>query len=63
MNATNKQIHYIECLAIDLQMDKVSRNAHICTIINRRICFLDELTIKEAFIVIDEFKKWKEELQ
>ncbi len=62
MKATDAQIHYIEVLAIDLQMDRLNRNWAIEAIVNRPIKFLDELTVGEASKVIDDFKERKEEL-
>lgn len=57
--ATEAQILYIEQLAIDLAFNRVSRNAHISSILEREIKFLDELTKEEATRVIDMFKYYK----
>jgi hypothetical protein len=59
--ATKKQIHFIECLAIDLELDRQRRNAHVSEVVGREIKFLDELTISEACIVIDQLKFYKDE--
>ena len=61
MNATDAQIHYLECLAIDLSMDRRSRNAHISEHIGRKVASLDELTVQEASKAIDYFKQMKED--
>jgi hypothetical protein len=53
---TQAQLHYIECLAIDLCFDRHTRNAHISSIIDREIKYLDELTKSEASKVIEQFK-------
>lgn len=58
--ATADQLHYIECLAIDLLFDRHQRNAHVSSIISRKIEHLDELTKVEASKVITQFKEWKE---
>jgi hypothetical protein len=58
--ATEKQIHYIECLAIDLGMDRLKRQLAVSRIVKRDIRFLDELKIHEASAVIDDFKEQKD---
>lgn len=58
---THKQQSYIEQLAIDLQFDIKRRNAIITVIIERKLDYLDELTMLEAGTVINKFKQWKEE--
>lgn len=60
MMATAPQIHYIECLAIDLQMDRVRRNWAVEGVVGRPVKFLDELTAAEASRVIEDFKERKE---
>ena len=59
VNATDKQIHYIECLAIDLGMDRKNRNWAIEGILDHPVRFLDELTMSEASDVIEDFKTRK----
>lgn len=58
--ATPKQQEYIEQLAIDLSLGRRARNAHISSVVNRQISYLDELTLGEASNVIEIFKRWKE---
>jgi hypothetical protein len=53
--ATPKQIKTIEELSVDLTFDRQKRNAHVSQIIERKISYLDELTIGEASKVIDRF--------
>lgn len=53
------QIHYIECLAIDLGFDRKQRNAHMSEIVRREIKFIDDLSPAEASLVINQFKTWK----
>lgn len=57
---TEKQLHYLESLTIDLGFDIHRRNAHIKSIIFREVKHLDELRKNEASAVIDKFKEWKE---
>lgn len=58
--ATKPQINYIEILANDLKLDLKRRNTHIMSIVHREIHALDELSISEASMVIQQFKEWKE---
>jgi predicted LPLAT superfamily acyltransferase len=60
VRASKAQIEYIECLAIDLCLDRERRNSHVSTIIARKIEYLDQLTKSEASTVIEHFKLWKE---
>jgi len=57
MNATDKQIKYIECLAIDLALDRKTRNLFAGDVVGRDIRYLDELTVSEASRVIDNFRE------
>lgn len=59
---TEKQLHYLETLTVDLQFDLHRRNAHIESIISRKVNHLDELTKREASVVIDKFKGWRDDL-
>ncbi len=63
--ATAEQRRFIEILAGDLKFDRHQRNAHVNAIINRgidkRIMYLDELTLAEASLVIERFKDWKDD--
>ena len=60
MNATEAQIKYIECLAIDLGFDRRSRNAYVSDAVGRTVSFLDQLTVSEASKAIDYLKRLKE---
>lgn len=57
---TPAQLSYLAILVVDLQFDLHRRNAHIASIIFRKVNHLDELTKREASAVIDKFKEWKE---
>lgn len=61
MVATDKQIKYIEILAIDLGLDIHRRNALINDKLSKKIKFLDELSTLEASIIIDYFKRMRME--
>lgn len=59
---TVPQIKYIEQLLIDVGInERVRRNAYLELWTERKIKFLDELTLVEAGNVIDELKRIKEE--
>ena len=60
MSATDAQIRYIEILAIDLGLDRRSRNAHVSDRVGREIRGLDELTVREASDVIGWMKGMKD---
>ena len=60
MNATDAQIKYIECLAIDLGLDRRRRNAHVADCIGRPVSFLDQLTVAEASKAITYLKALKD---
>ena len=59
--ATERQISYIEQLAIDLQFDRHTRNTHIADKVGRNVAMqgLDSLTIGEASDMIDYFREMK----
>ena len=63
MQATQKQLDYIEILLNDLNFadTRAQRNDSISIRVGRPIKFLDELTKIEASQLIVEFKKLKEE--
>ena len=61
MSASKSQIHYIECLAIDLEMDRRTRQAHISAELEREVRDLDTLSGGEASRIIDYFKRMKGE--
>lgn len=61
MKATSAQIHYIECLAIDLGLDRKSRNAHVGHEIGREVKALDELSMREASDAIQYLFRLKED--
>lgn len=61
-HATNRQVSYIEVLAIDLRFSCASRNNHILAVVGREIKYLDDLTVSEASKVIGKFKEWREGL-
>jgi hypothetical protein len=56
--ASKKQKEYIDILTNDLILDYRQRNAHIKSITNHEIHYLDELTKQEASLVIAKFKEW-----
>ena len=60
MTATEAQIKYLECLAIDLGFDRHRRNAHVADCIGRPVAFLDQLTIAEASKAITYLKALKD---
>ena len=57
---TKLQLAYIEILVIDLSMLRGERNFHMSRIVGRDVHYLEDLTKKEASLVISEFKQWKE---
>ncbi len=54
--ATKKQTDYLEVLIVDLNFSIKQRNAYISDKIGRNVSHLDELSSKEASVVIDYFK-------
>ena len=60
--ATEKQIEFIESLAVDCSFNRRQRNDYISTHIGREIKFLDELTTKEASFAIDLLKSKRSNL-
>ena len=60
MTATDAQIKYIECLAIDLGLDRHRRNAHVADAVGGPVSFLDQLTVAEASKAITYLKALKD---
>jgi hypothetical protein len=60
VTATDAQIKYIECLAIDLGLHRRRRNAHVAEAVGRPVAFLDQLTVAEASKAIDYLKRLKD---
>lgn len=60
MTATVAQIKYIDCLAIDLGLDRAGRNAHVAEAVARPVSFLDQLTVAEASKAIAYLKRLKD---
>lgn len=57
---TTAQDLHIEQLAIDLNLDRKQKIAHISDLVGRQIRYLDDLTLSEASAVIDKFLDWKD---
>lgn len=65
-NASESQIKYIEALAIDLDLNRERRTAHIRMMLKNPANFngdLDILTMAQASDVISQMKEWKENLR
>lgn len=55
---TTKQVELIVKLAVDLNLDRLVRNAHISDIVGRDIKYVDELSLAEGIQVIDKLLDW-----
>lgn len=58
--ASKEQKDYIQILSDCLGFTTQQRNAHMADIVKRKIQFPDELSKKEASLVIGKFKEWRD---
>lgn len=55
--ATPAQCEHLDRLSNDLRYNRALRNLNISELVNRKITYLDDLTLTEAMTVIAEFIK------
>lgn len=59
--ATQPQINFLEILFGDLGFTRYQRNAYLSREMGREIGYLDDLTVKEASLLITALKEKKED--